>query len=192
MKTLNASTNPLLLVIRWIARIASIILVGVFVLMFMGEGFDPAKITPREWVSLFFFPFGLVVGMILAWWKEGLGGAITLGSLLGFALFGDLSQGACLPGLLCASPGFLFLLCWFLSKTAKMPAGEEGLPQPASPAQPDPEIIEARKARVAAGLCPKCGAQVAPTNQNCPACRINLAFAREHLDQLQPQNGSGH
>ncbi len=186
MKTPHASTNLLLPLIRWAARISSIIFIGVFILMFMGEGFVPAKITPREWVSLFFFPFGLIVGMILAWWKEGLGGAITLGSLFGFVLFGDLSQGACLPGLLCASPGFLFLLCWFLSKTAKMPAGEEGLPQPASPAQPATEIIETRKSRVAAGLCPKCGVRVTTTDKNCPSCRINLAFAREHLDQLQP------
>jgi hypothetical protein len=186
VQTPNASIHSSLLALRWLARISSILLIGVFVLMFIGEGFDPARITPREWVSLLFFPFGLVLGMALAWWREGLGGAITLASLLGFAMFGDLSQGACLPSLLCASPGFLFLLCWFLSKAEKMPAGEEGLPQPSAPAQPGPGISEAVIARVAAGLCPKCGAQVKPAAQNCPSCRINLAFAREHLDQLSP------
>jgi hypothetical protein len=35
-----------------------------------------------------------------------------------------------------------------------------------------------------AGLCPKCGSQVASTDQNCPTCHINLAGAREHLDEL--------
>ena len=34
------------------------------------------------------------------------------------------------------------------------------------------------------GSCPKCGAKVSLTDQNCPSCRINLAFAREHPDQL--------
>src|SRR5574341_2108651 len=160
MKAPNASTHPLLLVIRWIARLSSIVFIGVFILMFIGEGFDPAKITLREWASLFFYPFGLVVGMILAWWKEGLGGAITLGSLLGFALFGDLSQGACLPSLLCASPGFLFLLCWLLSKTAKMPAGADSMLQPSAPAQADTEVLDARRTRGMPGLCPKCGAPV--------------------------------
>ncbi len=152
--------------------------------MFMGEGFDPAKITPREWASLLFFPFGLVLGMALAWWKEGVGGAITVVSLFASLIVSDPSSSGGGYMLLCASPGFLFLLCWFLSRAARMPAGEEGLPQPASPAQPGPEIIEARKVRVAVGLCPKCGVRVRPTDKNCPSCRINLAFAREHLDQL--------
>lgn len=38
--------------------------------------------------------------------------------------------------------------------------------------------------RVAAGLCPKCGEAVASTAQNCPSCRINLAWARENLREL--------
>ena len=32
--------------------------------------------------------------------------------------------------------------------------------------------------------CPRCGTQVSPADQNCPSCRINLAFAREHPNQL--------
>lgn len=53
---------------------------------------------------------------------------------------------------------------------------------------PPPErrtiLLEPLQTRVAAGLCPKCGAHVAPTDQNCPSCRINLAWAREHLEEL--------
>ncbi len=40
------------------------------------------------------------------------------------------------------------------------------------------------ESRIAAGLCPKCSNAVAPTDQNCPSCRINLAWARQNLDQL--------
>ena len=29
-------------------------------------------------------------------------------------------------------------------------------------------------------LCPKCGTTVMPLDQNCPFCKINLSFAREH------------
>ncbi len=47
--------------------------------------------------------------------------------------------------------------------------------------KPDRDDLETR---VAAGSCPKCGTQVGPTDQNCPSCRINLLYAREHLDQL--------
>lgn len=187
MKTANTSTNSLLLVIRWLARISSILFIGVFLLMFMGEGFDPAKITPREWVSLFFFPFGLVVGMILAWWKEGLGGLITVGSLFANLFVMDVSSSGAGYMLLCASPGFLFLLCWILSKPTVMSAEslayEEGVAQTLAPLSLSIEVLEARKARITAGLCPKCGVQVAPTDKNCPSCRINLAFARGHLDE---------
>ena len=40
------------------------------------------------------------------------------------------------------------------------------------------------EARIANGLCPKCGNQITPTDQNCPSCRVNLAWARQNLDQL--------
>jgi hypothetical protein len=58
-------------VIRWIARIWSIASIGFVLLMFVGsaiaEGFDPAQFTPRDLIGLFFFPFGVCLGMILAW-----------------------------------------------------------------------------------------------------------------------------
>ena len=129
MKTAKPSNTPLLSAIRWIARISSILFTGVFILMFLGEGFDPAKITVREWTSLFFFPFGLVVGMILAWWKEGLGGAIAVGSTLATLIVGDFNSSGAGYMLICASPGFLFLLYWFLSNSPGIPPDEENTGQ---------------------------------------------------------------
>ncbi len=38
--------------------------------------------------------------------------------------------------------------------------------------------------RDAVGTCPNCGEAVAATAENCPSCRIDLAWAREHLDEL--------
>ena len=64
---------------------------------------------------------------------------------------------------------------------APTPAG--GTVQPSTTPLSGAEVLEGRKAQIAADLCPKCGARVDSTDQNCPACRINLAFAREHLDQ---------
>jgi hypothetical protein len=49
---------------------------------------------------------------------------------------------------------------------------------------PSEAALETRRDQVAAGLCPKCGNAVSPTDQNCPSCKVNLTFAREHLDQL--------
>jgi len=49
---------------------------------------------------------------------------------------------------------------------------------------PIEDALEIRRNRVTSSLCPKCGNKVSPTDQNCPSCKVNLTFAREHLDQL--------
>lgn len=50
-----------------------------------------------------------------------------------------------------------------------------------TPEKPDLATLEAR---IVAGLCPKCGNAVAATDQNCPSCQVNLAWAHQNLDQL--------
>lgn len=123
---MNTSKNPMStihLAVRWAARISSIPVIAAFILMFFGEGFDPSKVKPIEWVMLMFGPFGLILGMLLGWWKEGLGGAITILSYSAALLVGDYSGVGALYLLVCASPGFLFLLSWFLSGPSwKLPA----------------------------------------------------------------------
>jgi len=140
MSTSKATTNPLLTAVRWTARISSILVIGVFLLMFFGEGFDPAKVKPNEWLMLLFGPFGLMLGMILGWWKEGLGGAITIVSFLGAMLVGDYSGSGATNMAICAAPGFLFLFAWFLSNPALMskdkPASEENPSQPPTSEKP--------------------------------------------------------
>jgi hypothetical protein len=109
--------------IRWIARVWSVASVGFVLLMFVGsgleEGFNPAQFTFRERVGLFFFPFGVCLGMIVAWRREGLGGGITVGSLLAFYAALRIMGGR-FPGgpyfALVAAPGILFLVCWLLSR----------------------------------------------------------------------------
>lgn len=74
-------------VVRRIAKIWSAASVGFALLVIAGEliyPHAPPPSTVRDLVGLFLFPFGVCVGMILAWRWEGLGGSITLGSLLGF------------------------------------------------------------------------------------------------------------
>jgi len=140
MSTSNATTKPLLIAIRWTARISSIPIIAVFLLMFFGEGFDPTKVKPNEWIMLLFGPFGFMFGMILGWWKEGLGGAITIMSFFGAMLVGDYSGSGATNMAICAAPGFLFALAWFLSKLTIMskdnPASEENLSQPPAREKP--------------------------------------------------------
>jgi hypothetical protein len=58
--------------------------------------------------------------MVIAWWKEGLGSAVTLGSLLAFYLVYGYFLRNHIGGwafIVFASPGFLFLLHWLLRNT---------------------------------------------------------------------------
>jgi len=114
MHSANIITDPMRTVVRWTARALSILFMGVFILLFFGGNFDPRAATLREWVSFFFFPLGASLGMILAWWKEGLGGALTVLSVFVSVLVHDPSSGGGYM-LTCASPGLLFLFAWFLS-----------------------------------------------------------------------------
>lgn len=104
-----------LALIEMLARVGSIASITLLVMLFAGEGLHPSQVAPMEWFGLFFFPFGVMVGMVIAWWKEGLGAAITLGSLLGFYLVYGYLMRYHIGGwafIVFASPGFLFLLHW--------------------------------------------------------------------------------
>ena len=104
-----------LAVIELLARVGSIASITLLLLLFAGEGFHPSQVAPRQWVGLAFFPLGVMIGMVIAWWKEGLGAAITLGSLMGLYLVYGYFMRYHLAGwafIVFASPGFLFLLHW--------------------------------------------------------------------------------
>jgi hypothetical protein len=110
--------------LRWIARILSMLSIGLMLLFLVGEGLaDPdaslADIKLTEWWLVIFFPPGVVIGMIVGWWREGTGGAITVVSLFLFyvshaIVFGNLPGG--LWFLIFSLPGFLFLGCWLLTR----------------------------------------------------------------------------
>jgi hypothetical protein len=107
----------LLTIIRWTARIWSIPSIGTLLLPYFVEGlYWLEAASPREVVGHACF-FALLIGLILAWFREGLGGTLTAA---GFAVFyvmwgatGDLPHGPFLA--LIAAPGFLFLLYGLLS-----------------------------------------------------------------------------
>lgn len=108
-----------LALLELLARVGSIASIVLLLMLFQAEAFHPSDVSPREWVALFFFPVGVIAGMIIAWWKEGLGATVTLGSLLGFYLVYGYLFGFHIGGywfLVFASPGFLFMLHWLFYK----------------------------------------------------------------------------
>jgi hypothetical protein len=107
-----------LAIIELLARVGSIASITILILIFVGEGLHPSEISSNEWAGLLFFPIGVTIGMIVAWWKEGVGSAVTLLSLLAFYLVYGYFLRNHIGGwafIAFASPGFLFLLHWLLS-----------------------------------------------------------------------------
>jgi hypothetical protein len=113
------SANGLTIVMRWLARLGSLISVVLLLLFLFGEGFTPSELTFAEWIGLLFFPGGVTVGMLLAWRWETLGGVITLLSLLGFYMVLYSDKGRFPEGFwfaLFALPGLIFLICGLRSR----------------------------------------------------------------------------
>jgi len=106
--------------IEWTAKITSIVSIVILLMMVFGEGSPSGKATSlavRDIIGLIFFPAGIVIGMVLAWKWERLGGRVTIISLGLFyvALFvfdGKFPGGLWFIGF--SAPGFLFLLAGIL------------------------------------------------------------------------------
>ncbi len=108
-------------VLSGLARIWSLASI-VFVLVFLFGDFlsgHSAKPTAAEWIGLALFPAGVIVGLVVAWFRKGLGGAVAIVSLIAFYLWYFLERGTFPRGpyfLLVAAPGVLFLLSSLLSR----------------------------------------------------------------------------
>jgi len=109
--------------LRWLARGTSAVSIAVIMLFFIGEGFHPSQVAPRDWIGLMFFPFGVILGMLISWRRELQGSLLSLASLAGFYLVYGLVLTGRLPGgwafLVFTAPAFLFLASWFAGKTLK-------------------------------------------------------------------------
>ena len=103
--------------VEFLARLASVISITILVMLFQAEALHPSEIAPGEWFGLVFFPIGVIIGLAIAWWKEGLGVSITIGSLLAFYfVYGYLLRyhvGG-LAFVVFASPALLFFFHWVL------------------------------------------------------------------------------
>ena len=109
----HPNRGNLLTILRWTARVTSLLSTGVLLLFLIGEGdwTEVPQITPMEWISVTLFPLGVIVGMMIAWWKEGTGAVIGLLALAGFYLWNVAAYGSPPRGryfLLFSLPLFLF------------------------------------------------------------------------------------
>lgn len=99
-------------VVRWTARTIGIAILGLIVVFAIGEGIpSPLAMSLREnLLSVALLP--MIVGQIVAWRWEGVGGGLIL---FGFILFAIVNHGVPLNivfGPLLAT-GLLYLTCWW-------------------------------------------------------------------------------
>jgi len=107
--------------LRWLARGTSTVSIALLLLFLTSDGWN--RVTAREWIGLVFFPFGVILGMLISWKRELAGSLISLASLAGFYLVYGVVLTGRLPGgwgfLAFTAPAFLFLASWFAGKALK-------------------------------------------------------------------------
>ncbi len=125
MRAQRIESNMAMRGLLWFARVGSLISVGLIVSLFIGEGFYPSRVALQEWIALLLFPVGVVVGMIVAWWREGTGATVSLASLAAFYfVYGFIFRNHIGGWAFIAftSPGFLFLMHWLLLRGVRKEA----------------------------------------------------------------------
>ena len=96
---------------RWIARIGSVVVIGLLSLFLFGEGLPPITVLHMC------FPFGVMLGLIVAWFFEGIGAGITIASIAAFYLIHYRHDGTLPSGpffLIAAAPSVVFLISKFM------------------------------------------------------------------------------
>jgi hypothetical protein len=81
MKTTNQKKPVWLKIIRWTARILAVLFAIILFFSFTTEDMNPISINPQNYFFLSMWvliPIGYLIGL----WKEGLGGLISLVSIL--------------------------------------------------------------------------------------------------------------
>jgi hypothetical protein len=110
-------------IIYWSACVTSLLLLGLVITIVIGHGGPPNILSQPTPVQLEFAALGLMlVGLVIGWVREGLGGVLVLIGLAGFnavelAVNGRPALGA-FP--LFAVPGALFLLSALLRHRGKL------------------------------------------------------------------------
>ena len=105
---------------RWTARIAGTLMALFFLAFFVGEGFPNIfRLHWRESLSVLAMS-AVVVGLLLAWKWEGVGGAIALAAMVLFMLLVGMRGGRTSLLLLPAAIGLLHVVCWWRLRSARV------------------------------------------------------------------------
>jgi hypothetical protein len=114
----RAVHSPLHLSLRWTARVTSLLLFGIVMLFLFAEGGPPNVFKQIRPVQLELTALGLVMlGFIVGWVREGLGGSMVLLGVAAFQAVELSVNGRVMPFLLfVVIPGILFVLSALLDR----------------------------------------------------------------------------
>jgi len=124
----HANDPAAVVVIRWLARAASLASIGLLVAFATSGGDWP---TALEWALIACFPVGTVAGMAIAWWREIAGGLVTLASLAAFYAICTVAGGGPPTGpwfVAFAAPGLALLGCGIAARLTRRSATASGWP----------------------------------------------------------------
>ena len=107
-------------VCRWIRRIARTwgIASALLLLVFAFGGHEHLRFSVGEAIGFLLFPVGVIVGFVIAWFRELIGGLVTVGCFFLFSLL-LLAWSGRWPGIyfiLFAAPGFLHIASFILAR----------------------------------------------------------------------------
>jgi len=120
---LQAHWQWLLLILRWIARLAGTAMALLIVTIAIGEGGPPNPWSQPWKVNLeLHLMLAIWAGLLLGWKWEGLGGAMVVGGLLAFAGLEGRMPHAVFGTMLV--PGLMYLCCWCSERRAMRPEGD--------------------------------------------------------------------
>jgi len=108
-------------VLRWVTRVFALVIAGILILLFFGEGPPiPAALSTREKVLFTFF--GITwLGLLAGWKWETVGGTMVVGGMVGFYIAQFLFTSTVPRGpyfLIITLPGWFFLVCSLVERRA--------------------------------------------------------------------------
>ena len=93
---MNAHLISAATILRWTARASSLFCVFLLMLFLFGSRVEKWP-NLAQVMELMLFPCGIIVGLSLAWWREGIGAMVAAISLLGFYILYGVTNGGAVP-----------------------------------------------------------------------------------------------
>ena len=114
MNTTNKAKKTIC-ILRWTTRILGILIALLFIVFFLGETdfSQPPRVTTAETFMILCIPIMLLIGILVAWKREVMGGMIIVMSILLFNIVAMISEGFSfeLEFGVFLSVGLLFIIC---------------------------------------------------------------------------------